>query len=66
MTGLPGHLWRDPKWTALAQALVRYMHHYERFMIHVKSRELESMLQDSTMEKMTTMQEQVRSAIVIE
>eukprot|EP00961_Rhodomonas_salina_P113704 1529361-Rhodomonas_salina.1 len=38
-------------------ALERYMHHFTRFQTHAKSRELEAELRESTVSKMTEMQD---------
>jgi len=47
----------DSNVTSSRSALERYMHHFERFSNHLKSRELESKLREMTLLKMNEMQE---------
>lgn len=47
----------DTNVTSSRSALERYMHHFERFTNHLKSRELESKLREATLAKMNEMQE---------
>mmetsp|Transcript_49385 Transcript_49385/g.116377 ORF Transcript_49385/g.116377 Transcript_49385/m.116377 type:complete len:602 (+) Transcript_49385:258-2063(+) len=48
----------DNKVTKSRAALVRYMHHYERYMAHQKSREFESKVREGSLAKMEQMQAQ--------